>query len=303
MSKPVIVWRFTDGKPGHENQTKGLVQAMASSLELESSKISANLGFFPFFALFISGRFYRELSRLPKPDYLIAAGRRTHLVMLIAAYLFGGKKIVLMRSFWPSSWFDRMLIPQHDNPKKAATILATQGVLNTVLPSKQHLTNKALILIGGPSRHYHWDTNKLIEQIAELIAHSPTMSWTIANSRRSPADFAEKLIAITDNYLFIDHQKTDSDWLAKQLALAGQVWVSPDSVSMLYEAVTSGAAVGCFDLEQKKNDNRIVRGINSLIEDSMITPFGYWQQTHKLNVPSRQLNEAQRAANWILNND
>jgi len=29
MTQPVVVWAFTDGKAGHENQTRGLLAALA----------------------------------------------------------------------------------------------------------------------------------------------------------------------------------------------------------------------------------------------------------------------------------
>ncbi|MDQ7073529.1 MAG: ELM1/GtrOC1 family putative glycosyltransferase [Gammaproteobacteria bacterium] len=83
--------------------------------------------------------------------------------------------------------------------------------------------------------------------------------------------------------------------------MAGQIWISPDSVSMVYEAVTSGAAIGCLHLQATKTNNRIVSGINELINKGMITPFNQWQKTRLVSPPSHQLNEAQRAADWILN--
>lgn len=299
MSRQLIIWQFTDGKPGHENQTRGLIQAMATVTSIKSNVIDVPRSFFLFLSALLFGGLYCQLSKLEKPNYLLAAGRRTHLPMLLAHLWFGGKSIVLMRPAWPIQWFDMLIIPDHDHPKARPNILITQGALNTITPSSTHDKNKGIILIGGPSKHYHWNTINVVQQISSLLQSIPEISWMIINSRRTPEDFLVELQGVSRNYTFIDHRQTNKDWLPKQLASAGQIWVSPDSVSMIYEALTSGGTVGCFDLE-KKGDNRIVNGIDQLIKNGMLSSFSQWQATNKLTPPPFQLNEAQRAADWIL---
>jgi len=300
MSRQLIIWHFTDGKPGHENQARGLIQAMATVTSVKSNIIDVPQNFFLFLSALIVGDLYRQLSKLEKPRYLIAAGRRTHLPMLLAHLWFGGKRIVLMRPSWPIRWFDMLIIPYHDRPKASPNILITQGAINTITPSSTHDKNQGIILIGGPSKHYYWNTTNIVQQISSLLHNIPEISWMIINSRRTPEDFLVQLQNVSNNYTFIDHHQTDKDWLPKHLASAGQIWVSPDSVSMIYEALTSGGAIGCFDLE-KKGDNRIVNGIDELMQNGMLTSFNQWQTTRQLTLPPFQLNEAQRTADWILN--
>jgi mitochondrial fission protein ELM1 len=45
---------------------------------------------------------------------------------------------------------------------------------------------------------------------------------------------------------------TSPDWLPTQLARADQAWVTADSVSMVYEALTAGAAVGVLDVPRPR---------------------------------------------------
>lgn len=300
MSGQLIIWHFTDGKPGHENQTRGLIQAMAAVTSIKIHVIDVPQNFFLFLSALIFGGLYRQLSKLEKPNYLIAAGRRTHLPMLLANLWFGGKSIVLMRPSLPKKWFDMLIIPEHDHLKASRNILTTQGAINTITPSSTQDKNQGIILIGGPSKHYHWNTANIVQQISSLLQNMPNMTWLIVNSRRTPKDFSVQLQSVSNNYTFIDHHQTTKDWLPKQLASTGQIWVTPDSVSMIYEALTSGGAVGCFDLE-KKGDNRIVKGIDELMKNGMISSFSHWQTTHKLMLPPFQLHEAQRSADWILN--
>ncbi len=304
MTAPIIIWQFSDKKPGHENQSKGLINAMINRIPTtKTHQIIVSGSLLNFLYSLISGSFYRQLTMLPKPTHLIAAGRRTHLPMLMAHLFFGGKRIVLMRSSWPNSLFEHMIIPAHDQPSTRANTLVTQGVINNITPSNKQNPDSGIILIGGPSKHYHWQSKTIISQISELISAQPETSWLIANSRRTPIDFFTQLDGLIPNSQLIDYQTVDSSWLPKHLSTAEQVWVSPDSVSMVYEALTSGAVVGCFDLQQSQDSNRIVAGINRLIEQNMLTPFSQWQQTKTLTKPPHQLFEAQRAADWILSND
>ncbi|MDF1588103.1 MAG: ELM1/GtrOC1 family putative glycosyltransferase [Gammaproteobacteria bacterium] len=299
MVNPLVIWYFTDGKLGHENQVKGLIQAIANHTDVISHKIPIPHSRMRFLIDILSGNFFRTLSKLSQPSYLIAAGNRTHIAMLIATHYFGGKSILLMRSNWPLRWFDMAIIPEHDTPSPGENILTTQGVLNTIQPSKNHLPAHGLILAGGPSKHFHWDSEKIIQQIQNIVKTHSDIKWTIANSRRTPADFFDKLHTLSDTVSFVEHTHTSAHWLPDQLAQSTYVWVSPDSVSMLYEAVTSGSAVGCLELNKKCN-NRIVNGVEKLISQGMVSSYQQWQTTHSLHVPSHQLNEAQRAADWIL---
>jgi mitochondrial fission protein ELM1 len=301
MTNSIIIWQFSDLKPGHENQSKGLIKAIKSRSSAESHRVIVPSSLPKFLYSLFTGSLYRQLVQLPRPSHLIAAGRRTHLSMLLAHLWFGGQRIVLMRSHWPKSWVDHMIIPAHDEPKDQHNIFITQGAINNVIPSENHNSHSGIMLIGGPSKHYLWDTDKVILQIFDIINTTPEVSWQIANSRRTPTDFFDKLGSLLPQSQLIDYKAVDSNWLTSQLDTTGQIWVSPDSVSMVYESLTSGALVGCLFLEETRTNNRIVNGINMLIDQNMLTSFKQWQTTHKLSPPSYQLYEAQRAADWILN--
>jgi len=300
MSTDTVIWQFTDGKPGHENQTSGLINALENRTSVKIHTIDVPSNIITFIFSLLIGRFYRQLSQLTKPNYLIAAGSTTQLPMQFSHLFFGGKRILLMRPYWPMNWFDHLIIPQHDSPKIDNKILVTQGAINKVSPSSNHDAKQGVILLGGPSKHYFWDSISIIEQITQLLKAHADISWTVANSRRTPDDFETQLQAHSGKVTFIDFRETDSSWLPKQLTGSGHVWVSPDSVSMLYEAITSGAAVGCLDLEEKSSNNRITKGIKLLMEQRIITSFTQWQNSQALTLPPIQLNEAQRAADWIL---
>ncbi len=129
-SHPLIVWCFTDGKPGHDNQSRGLLAALRERVVVDDFTIhiaDCRAGLMSC----LTGRavFGREL---PAPDLIIGAGHATHLPMLNARRVHGGRVVVLMKPTLPAAWFDLCVIPAHDRSRRAENILVTRGVLNRI---------------------------------------------------------------------------------------------------------------------------------------------------------------------------
>ena len=272
--KSVTIWRFIDGKPGHEKQSLGLVLALAKLQNVNCHEIKVGDSGLKNFFDYCSPRF-KEGINLPRPDLLIGAGHRTHLPMLAAKRAFGGKSIVLMKPSLPYSFFDMCLIPMHDNPPKRANILPTIGVLNPLGLDGQHpkAPSSHLILIGGPSPHYIWDNQNIITQIVQLVTKKPscTEHWTLTTSPRTPEGFLEQLekkkISNIKVYRFED---TEPGWVEKKLLASENAWVTPDSVSMTYEALSAGCLTGLFDIPPSKSNSRITQSIKALLKNGFI---------------------------------
>ncbi|MEY3896005.1 MAG: hypothetical protein RLZZ214_1525, partial [Verrucomicrobiota bacterium] len=96
------------------------------------------------------------------------------------------------------------------------------------------------------------------------------------------------------------HQETGPAWLPQKLGAAEDVWVTEDSVSMIYEALSSGAKVGLLPVPRLKSDTRVLRGLADISSGGFITPFADWQSTHVLTSPPDTLREADRCAAWIV---
>ena len=78
----------------------------------------------------------------------------------------------------------------------------------------------------------------------------------------------------------------------------GQIWISEDSVSMLYEALGSGTPVGLLAVP-RRCDTRGSRGVDRLITDGLIIPFEHWVHDHRL-AEHPPLDEAAHCAEAIL---
>lgn len=296
---PLVVWRFGDGKAGHDNQSRGLVEALNRLRQIETVALNP-LPVSGALAVLLLSRPPAAWQSLPAPDLLVGAGHRTHLSLLAARRVRGGKAVVLMRPSLPLGLFDLCVIPEHDSPPIRSNVLVTRGALNRIRPSRALEPDRGLLLIGGPSEHFGWNDVDLHRQIAAVLAATPGIRWTLTTSRRTPATFLSSLTPESHGTLtVVPVAATDPDWLPAQLARAGQAWVTADSVSMVYEALTAGAAVGVLDVP-RQHSSRVSRGLENLVAEGWITPFADWRQTLRLHRLPGLFNEAERCAQWIV---
>jgi len=294
----LIIWRLVDGKPGHEKQTLGLAHALlrdreGECVDLPVASRSKSL------LQWLLGRFAPG-SGLPAPDIILAAGHATHFALLAARRAYGGKAVVLMQPSLPLSWFDLCVIPEHDQPPPRNNVIAVEGVLNDVQAGQSKSPEQGLMLIGGVSSHYGWQDIGVGTAVVKIAQSTPQVSWQLTTSRRTPATLLASLPQpLPSNLKLMPHDKTEPGWLEQALTQAGQVWVTEDSVSMLYEALTAGAGVGLLRLPQPR-DTRVRRGVLKLIDQGRVTPFEAWREGESLALPQHEFNEAKRVAEQIL---
>ena len=292
-----VIWRISDGRSGHDSQSKGLVKALNLIKPCDCHDIKLTGRKSGILDLLLKN--FPAAEQLPDPDMIIGAGHETHLPLLCAKRARGGKTIVIMKPSIPANWFDFCFIPEHDNPKMADNIFTTKGAINCIIASTEHVNNRGLILIGGPSRHFHWDNEYLLQQLNEILTTHSDIQWKISDSSRTPEITRNLISALQEpNAEYKDYSSAGTSWVARQLNLAANVWVSMDSVSMVYESLTSGAAVGLLDIPAK-NPGKLSNNIAGLVEDNMVTPYSKWLSRRKLCKPPVLLNEARRCAEQL----
>lgn len=297
----VVAWQMTDGKPGHVNQVLGLLDALARKTEVEAHTVAVP----PVrgvVASLATGRFGAGAGK-PGPDLLIAAGQRTHAATLAAQRAWGGKSVVLMKSWLPLGWFDLCVVPEHDAVPDGPHVITTRGVLNRVTPGEAVDRSRGVILVGGPSRHHGWDREDLLRQVRELVAHTPGVSWRLTTSRRTPGETTAALWTMSGPGLeVIPADQTGPGWVAQELGGAGCAWVTEDSVSMVYEALSSRAGVGVLAVPRRGKAGRVVRGLDGLVASGEVTRFAAWRSSGGGGLPVRAepLREADRVAGLIL---
>ncbi len=252
MTRALVVWQWTDGKRGHERQCEGLCQALAERHPLDLHRLPVpgsplKRVFDYLFAALPAGR------GLPDPDLILGAGRACAWPLLATRRARGGRAVYIMRPQLPTAWFDLCIVPRHDGVASSAHVEISEGPLNPMRPAVQRETGLGVMLLGGPSAHHGWDTTALLAQIQTLRASRPTLRWWATDSRRSPPELGAALAAMP-GVEFFSHRETTPDWLPALLARAAEVWVSADSVSMIYEALSAGAQVGGLEVPVRRVD-------------------------------------------------
>ena len=295
MTHPLTIWLICDGKPGHENQSLGLAEAIGRRVPSAVQRISLAGKRGPL------GRGRAALAAsagFSKPDLIIGAGHATHFALVWLARKHRAMSIVLMKPSIPFGWFDYCIAPVHDFPSGAhrANLVLTRGALNRVTPGEGPKTGK-LILIGGPSKTYGWDAAALLEMLAKATDRG---GWELTDSRRTPAGFLDQARAKLPGVTVFSHEDTPPDWVPEKLRATKEVWVTEDSVSMIYESLTSGSRVGLLPMPRLMERSRVIQGIDGLIADGFLTPFSRWAESQRIAAPPETLREADRCAEIVL---
>ena len=298
---PIQIWRFVDGRLGHEKQTAGLIQGFEEILNgqrevglVEDNGFAVTTVDLPHDLPWLK-RQWRE--GVLQPDLLVGAGRAVQWAMLRTRWHLGGKAVVLMKPSLPLFLFNLILVPEHDSVPNRPNILRTTGMLSPVVLGEKN-PSKGVILLGGVNKHFQWNNDEVAEQVAALVASTPQVQWQISDSPRTPLTLKAQL-SLPENAIFVHWEDTPVGWLSNQLATSKYVWVSADSASMLYEALSHGGRVGVIELLALKEQNKLVRGLKILLEKGLLgrSSHGALEQ-QKLN--ELLLAEHTRCAQWIL---
>jgi len=298
-----------DGRPGHEKQSFGIVQSLGKRISVKTTIIDISKRDFggqvlSYIKLLFSFGSY-DFSLPENADLVIGTGTRTHSTVLNIKKHFQIPAITCMTpGRHLRHLFDICFVPEHDGSRKRDNYFFTCGAPNNCVDKKQHQEKKGLILLGGVDDNSHtWDSNVIGKKIAQIISREKDINWVISSSPRTPQVTIERMKNITnnaDNVLFFDYKDTHKGWIEKQYKECATVWVTSDSISMLYEALSSGCRVNMIQMPWKKNSGKFKRNEDLLIEKSLVTPFSSWEREEVKQPVLSHLNEAQRCADYIL---
>ena len=247
-----VIWRFTDGKAGHDKQSLALVESLMIQTKCRLFDFNVQDQRNPILNIIFKN--YKLPEGITKPDIAIGAGHKTHLHLLAIKRCFNAKIVVIMKPSIPLIFFDLCIIPKHDGIKNGPNIINTQSSLVKFNSNLKKKENTGLILIGGPSKHYFWDSKTVLEEICKISKKFKFRKLLLSTSRRTPFDFLDQLneLNIPDIKVY-EYSKIKSDWLDKHINKVKNIWVTNDSYSMVTEALASGADVDIIGLKVKQD--------------------------------------------------
>lgn len=297
-NRALIVWWFRDGPSEQDGPARGLLKALETycTLRIYAAPVVGSWKAWRF-AL----RRYYPAAELPDPDILIGAGRDTHWSMLAARWARGGRIVTLCKPRLPRWWFNLCIVPAQAGGKDSKRMIATRGILPP--PSAPHpkAPGTGLILIGGPNVHYRWSDEEMMRCIAEILGHHPDHRWYVVSMPQTPDETERRMQDLAaPNVFTMAHHETDPKWLLARIQDAEQVWVSEDQLAIIYQALTTGAAVGVLPVPRIKPSREVAA------LEGLAVSFAQWQAGTPLQAPQPPFNESARCAaeihrRWLSN--
>jgi KDO2-lipid IV(A) lauroyltransferase len=194
-------------------------------------------------------------------DLIISCGASTTGAGIFLRYENNAKGISIMRpGLGRNKKFDLVILPRHDAPMRLSrNVLVTEAAPNRII-SSDTIQGKGLgLLIGGDAKNFRL-TKETVEKVLNgilKIAGEMDRDVFISTSRRTPRDIEEFLKeALKDNtrckLLVIVNEKNIGGAVRKIFDMSEVVTISPESISMISEAASSGKYTIVFNGESSK---------------------------------------------------
>lgn len=309
MKSTKVVWVISDGVPGHYNQSKGVLFALAQRYHLDVHWIELKLSK-PFLRrplAWLLNKSIPDLSKLShfyhgdilvetKPDVVIGAGGNSAYAVAWIARAYQAKNIFCgsLRHL-KADLFDAILVLEQNMPPpfislKVSPVALDQTVLSTQAElwrhEHPHVDQKLWsMLIGGDgagAQYTDEDWINLAKQM-NLVARQQGIKWLLSTSRRTGAT-AEKCLQQYLNFEYI----ADVVWwseapkavLHQFLAVSERVYCGADSMSMIMESLTAMRPLVVYYPAHFQPDEKFNQVLSRLKDDRYINIRSLTQLSH-----------------------
>ena len=295
---------LTDGKAGHENQSKAFARALGLDFEIVPVKFKSALHKALSYLLDFIG--VRTLSLLEfqssgetpqKAGIAIGTGSGTFYAAKALAAKGAKCGVVLYPRGYRLSGFDCILAPSFDGPAKRrnvveipANIVANdaafyeKGVAAFRERYAGSVDNLACVIVGGPNKCSTMTVEWMKERLDAIFAENPGSELCVTTSRRTPPDVE----ALVDSYPWaykLIYSKDHFNPIPAFVSLAKRLYVTAESTGMLSEACTCGKAK-VFALDNLKPGGHKFRRFVELLRKG-----GYVDGNRKIDL-SAQIEKA-----------
>lgn len=269
MGKVLIL---TDGKAGHENQSKAFARALGCEFDLVEIHFKSKLAKALSYLLDWLGVLNTNLTDLTdstKRDYVavIGTGSGTFYAAKAVAKKLGVKcGVVLYPRGYDVRSFDCVLAPAFDRPKAAANVIEIPANLvandeafysKGIEDFKAHYgkcsnggmlecSNAEAVIIGGPNKCSTMTPEWMKAQLDAIFNSKPQTSnlkpeFWVTTSRRTPPNVEAVVDSYPWNYKLL-YSKDHFNPIPAFVKLAKKLYVTAESTGMLSEACTFGSA-------------------------------------------------------------
>ncbi len=258
MKKVLIL---TDGKAGHENQSKAFARALGCAFDLvevhfKSGFHKALSYLFDWFG-WVSPALLKGWARQDLRDYaaVIGTGSGTFYAAKALARRLGVTcGVVLYPRGYRLSTFDCILAPAFDNPAKRSNVVEVPanlvandadfyaaGVAAFKARYQGAADNLVGVIVGGPNKCSAMSVDWMKARLDEIFAANVGAQLCVTTSRRTPAEVEALVDAYPWAYKLI-YSKDRFNPIPAFVQLAKRLYVTAESTGMLSEACTFGTA-------------------------------------------------------------
>ena len=267
---------LTDGKAGHENQSKAFARALGLDFQLVPVKFKSP--FHKMLSYLFDRLGIRTVSLLQGLDELLHSSTRplthssthplTHSSPIIGtgsgtfyaakslARKISGAKcgVVLYPRGYQLSSFDCILAPAFDNPERRPNVVEIPANLvandadfyeKGVAAFKERYQgatdNLVGVIVGGPNKCSSMTVEWIKSRLDEIFAANKGAQFCVTTSRRTPADVEALVDSYPWSYKLI-YSKDHFNPIPAFVQLAKRLYVTAESTGMLSEACTFGKA-------------------------------------------------------------
>ena len=259
MKKAIIL---TDGKAGHENQSR----AFASALGLESQLLQVRFKS-PFHKMlsYLFDRcgirtmaMFEALALDAAPgcaDLVIGTGSGTFYAAKTLSRKLGVKCAVILypRGYHIPS-FDCIMAPAFDNAPKAPNVVDIpvnfvandsahydEGVKAFKARYTQRNAKALAVIVGGPNKCSTMSAEWMRLELEKIFAENPCCEKWVTTSRRTPKDVEDVVDSFPFDYKLI-YSRDKFNPIPAFVMLAERLYVTAESTGMLSEACSFGKA-------------------------------------------------------------
>lgn len=304
MKKILIL---TDGKAGHENQSKALAAALSDTFDIiktnYKSRLAKSLSYvFDHLGLSVENLF--NLEKQPeKGEYCAVIGTGSGVfypVKTVAKKLGVHCAVVLYPRGYRLGNFDCILSPSFDNPAKKANIVeipanlvptneqfyssGVQSFLAQHTPSEHK--RRVAVIIGGPNNSSTMSACWMRGQLEQIFNSTKDCEHWVTTSRRTPPDVEAVIDSFPWDYKLI-YSRNHYNPIPAFVSLADSLYVTAESTGMLSEACTHGNA-NVFVLDNLKPGRHKFRIFVDNLQRN-----GYAGGNKKIDL-KKQFNEARK---------
>ena len=257
---------LTDGKAGHENQSRAFVRALGLDFDVVEVRFRSRLAkaasyLFDRLGIVVPGllSWPEELKGRPQPSpyrAVIGTGSGTFYAAKAFARRIGNAKcgVVLYPRGYRLSTFDCILAPSFDGPAKLPNVVEIPANLvandaafyeKGVAAFRERYSGPADslvgVIVGGPNKCATMTAEWTKARLDEIFAANPGAQLCVTTSRRTPPDVESLVDSYPWTYKLI-YSKDRFNPIPAFVQLAKRLYVTAESTGMLSEACTFGTA-------------------------------------------------------------